>query len=260
METVGARFENGHLTTSSLIGEIALAYNPSEASSTLGTEAIRLDNFASLEKVAPNPAFINPVPDKDGEYTVNLSSLPKTQVAFKYQLRHDDTAAQAPLLLTPAFKIEANQVSVIISYSLHSGFKFSEGQTSVTLSNVTLALTVEGTKATSCQSKPVGTFSREKGLIYWQLNDVTLTADAAPQKLLARFATEGEASGGHVEARWDVSGENAKGLGSGIGVSAQEKAVGGGGDDPFADEGGAAREWKSVPGVKKIQTGSYGAK
>lgn len=184
-----------------------------------------------------------------GEYSVNLASLPKTQVAFKYQLRHDDAAAQAPLLITPAFRPEASQFSVIISYSLHSGFKLPEGQSTITLSNVMLALTVEGTKAKTCQSKPVGTFSREKNLIFWQLGDVTLTPEAAPQKLLARFATEGEASGGHVEARWEMSGEG----GSGIAVSMQERNA----DDPFADEDAA---WKAVQGVRRIVAGGYGAK
>lgn len=256
VETVGARFENGQLTSSSLVGEIALAYNTSDPSSTPGTDTIRLDNFASLEKVAPNPAFIAATADRDGEYSVNLSSLPRTQVAFKYQLRHDDVAARAPLLITPAFKIEATQVSVIISYALHFAFKLPEGQSSITLSNVMLALTLEGTKAKSCQSKPVGTFSREKNLIFWQLGDVTLSPDAAPQKMLARFATEGEASGGHVEARWEVAGEGAKGVGSGIGVSVAEKKA----DDPFADEDAAEREWRVVPGVKRVTAGHYGAK
>ena len=47
--------------------------------------------------------------------------------------------------------------------------------------------------------------------------------DAAPQKLLARFATESEASGGIVEARWEISANDAKILESGVGVSRQEK-------------------------------------
>ena len=263
VETVGARFENGKLTSSSLIGEVALVYNPADPSTTPGSDTIRLDNFASLEKVAPNPAFITASQEKEGEYTVNLSALPKTQVAFKYQLRHEDAVAQAPLLITPAFKIEANQVSVIISYSLHPGYRLPEGTSSVTLSNVMLALTIEGTKASTCQSKPVGTFSREKGLIYWQLNDVTLTPDGAPQKLLARFATEGEASGGHVEAKWEVSSE---GVGSAVAVSVLEKsdAAGAGGDDPFADEDAVRKsgegEWRAVKGARRLVSGHYGAK
>ena len=262
VETVHARFESGKLTSSSMIGEIALAYNPANFSSPFGNENIRLDNFSSLEKVAPNPAFINQSTNTEGEYSVNLSTLGKTQVAFKYQVRLDDNGSQAPLLITPAFKPEANQFSVIISYYLNPKFALN-GRSSITLSNAMLALTVEGTKATACQSKPVGTFSREKNLMFWQLNDITLTPGAAPEKLLARFTTESQASGGGVEARWEISGDNAQNIGSGLSVSmpGQQTASAGPAADPFSDEGGQqAASWKVLPGMKKLMSGSYSAK
>lgn len=260
IETVSARFENGKLVNSSLIGEIALAYNPANFSSPFSNENIRLESFASLEKVAPNPAFINQIPDREGEYSINLSSLGKTQIAFKYQSRLSKGSSQAPLLLTPAFRPEANQFSVIINYALNPDFALN-GRESATLSNVMLAITVDGAKATSCLSKPQGTFSREKNLMFWQLNDVTLTAGAAPGRLLARFATEGEAKGGNVEARWEITGTNAQGLGSGLSVSIQGQSSGAGdGSDPFADEGGQSANWRSAPGVKRLTSGTYTAK
>jgi hypothetical protein len=254
IETVSARFEHGILQTSSVTGEIALAYNPPDFSTPFGTDIIRLDNFASLEKIAPNPAFIDPVSDTDGEYTVKLASIAKTQIAFKYQ-----TAGgmdNAPIHITLASKIEPTQTSIIVSYSLSPTFRLMTGHDKVTLSNVVLALTLEGARATSCLSKPVGTFSREKNLIFWSLGDVSLTTGAAANKLLARFVTETEATGGAVEARWEVSGE---GLGSGVGVSV--KGENGGAvdaSDPFADED--ASGWKEVRGVKKLASGHYVAK
>ena len=262
VETVSARFDNGKLTSSSLIGEIALAYNPASFSSPFSNENIRLEKFSNLEKVAPNPAFISQTPGKEGQYAVNLSSLGKTQVAFKYQFRLDDGGSQAPLLLAPAFRPETNQILVIINYSLNPKFALN-GRESITLSNVMLAVTVEGAKATACQSKPQGTFSREKNLFFWQLNDVTLTPGSTPERLLARFTTDAEAKGGNVESRWEISGENVQGLGSGLGVSMQGQSSGGAGDssDPFADEdGGHAGNWKPVPGAKRLASGSYFAK
>lgn len=243
---------------SSLIGEIALAYNPASFSSPFGNEVIRLENFGALEKVAPNPAFIHQNPDKEGEYTVSLANIARTQVAFKYQIRPDNAKSQAPLLIHPAFKIEANQASIIVSYSLNPFFALP-GRTSITLSNVAIGLTLEGAKASGCLSKPVGTFSRERNLIYWQLGEITLTAGAAPEKLLARFATESEASSGTVEARWEISGEHAQGLGSGLAVSTQAQ---GEGVDPFADEaaGAAAGLWKEVKGMRKVVSGAYASK
>ncbi|KAK0914170.1 Suppressor of Profilin deletion [Friedmanniomyces endolithicus] len=266
VETVSARFESGKLTSSSLIGEIALAHNPRNPSAPSGPENIRLENFSSLEKVAPNTAFVTQVSGREGEYTLNPANLFKTQVAFKYQIRADDAGSQAPLLIVPAFKIESTQASIIVSYSLNSAFHL-HGRESLTLSNVMLGLTLEGAKATGCQSRPVGTFSRERNLIFWPLGDITLKAGAAPEKLLARFATESEASSGGIEVRWEITGENVQGLGSGVGISVQSHAGGsGGGDsaDPFADEdtplGGLMAVWKGVQGVKKLASGAYSAK
>jgi hypothetical protein len=260
IETVSARFDQGQITTSSLIGEIALAYIPADSSTPHGSQTIRLDNFSRLEKVAPNPAFISQNLDKEGEYAVNLGNLAKTQVAFKYQLRHDDATAHAPLLLVPAYKIEANQASVIVSYSLNPAFAL-QGRESLTLSNVLIALTLEGAKGASCLSRPTGTFVRDKNVIYWQLGDITLTAGSAPEKLLARFATDVEAKGGSIEARWEISGDNARGLGSPLGVS--QLAAGDGSADPFADEdaaGGSTPSWSGVPAVRKLMNGQYVAK
>jgi hypothetical protein len=263
IETVSARFDQGQISTSSLIGEIALAYTSTGSQSPLGTQTIRLDNFSRLEKVAPNPAFISQNLDKEGEYSVNLANITKTQVAFKYQLRHDDATSHAPLLLVPAYKIEPTQASVIVSYSLNPAFAL-QGRESLTLSNVLIALTLEGAKGSSCLSRPTGTFVRDKNVIYWQLGEITLTAGAAPEKLLARFVTDVEAKGGSIEGRWEISGDNARGLGSPLGVS-QAGAGGDGSADPFADEdavggGGAAAEWSAVPAVRKMMNGSYVAK
>ena len=262
VETVTARFENGQLKNSSLIGEIAMAFNPADFSTPFGSENIRLENFGMLEKVAPNPAFIGQASGKDGEYSVNLSNLSKTQVAFKYQVRLDEPGTQAPLLVAPAYKIQPTQSDVIVAYSLNPSFAL-HGRQSITLSNVMLALTLEGAKATACLSRPVGSFHREKNLIYWQLGDITLAPGAAPTKLLARFNTESQAATGHVECRWEISSEHAQGLGSGLSVSVQSQAGGADGSDPFADEEGASgltAVWKGLRTVKKLTSGSYSAK
>jgi hypothetical protein len=242
IETVSARFENGQLTSSSVTGEIALAYNPPDFSTPFGTDTIRLENFASLEKIAPNPAFIN------------LANIAKTSIAFKYQAAGGPQ--NAPILVSLASKIEPSQTSIIVSYSLSPSFRLATGRESVTLSNVVLALSLEGARANSCLSKPVGTFSRDKNLIFWSLGDITLAAGGAPTKLLARFVTEGEAKGGAVEARWEVAGE---GLGSGVGVSVKGENGVVDASDPFADEE-TSGAWKEVRGPRKLASGQYVAK
>lgn len=102
----------------------------------------------------------------------------------------------------------------------------------------------------------VGTFAREKNLHFWNLGDVTLAQGAEPQQLLVKFTTESEASGGHIEAKWEISGDEAQSLGSGLTVSAAEAD-----HDPFADENAnPTGGWRLVPNVKKVVSGSYVAK
>lgn len=245
IETISARFENGQLTSSSIIGEIALGFN---GPPTVDQESVRLENFTMLDKIAPNPLILRPSPSgTEGEYALNLSVLGRgNAVAFKYQLRAEDTAAYAPLVVQPICKIEEDKASIIVNYSLNPAFSSTEP---VVLSNLTIALTLEGAKATTCLSKPVGTYSKEKGIIFWNLGDVTLQPGDSGDRLLARFPTEGMAKGGSVEARWEVQGK-----GSGVGVQMLK-----GGADPFAD-GDEGSSWRGVSGVRKIVAGGYGGR
>jgi hypothetical protein len=268
VETVSAWFEQGTVTKAMVIGQVALAYNPIDLSAgPFGTESVRLENFPVLEKVAPNPAFIEQVHDSPGTYTVDLSRITKTSVAFHYQLHieNDNVAALAPLIISPLWKTEPSQASAILNYSLNPKFNLGRA-TSVTIRNLVLVVRLEpGSKATSCQSKPSGTFSRDKGLIYWRLGDVTFSKEQPTQTIRVRFSTEGEAKPGNVEARWEISGEQTLTLGSGLGVSMSAplgEAKQDGEADPFADTDDAppaspAIGWKPVATVKRIASGTY---
>jgi hypothetical protein len=268
METVSAWFEQGNVTKALVIGQVALAYNPIDLTAeSFGTENIRLENFPVLEKVAPNPAFIEQVTDSPGNYTVDLSKITKTSVAFHYQvhLEGDNLASFAPIILSPVWKPEATQTSVLLNYSLNPKFNLGDA-TTVTLQNLVLVLRLEpGSKATSCQSKPAGTFSRDKGLIYWRLGEVTFSRDQPAQTMRVRFLTDGEAKPGNSEARWEITGPQALKVGSALGVSQSAPA-----DvktdreaDPFADAdenvspSSPVSLWKPVNSVKRLSSGTY---
>ena len=265
IETVSATFSGGQVTKAVVMGELALAYNGSEAKSESRTDTIRLENFPVLEKVAPNPTFISQVPSKSGEYNVNFAQLGRTSVAFKYQVHLDEAslATHAPIMLTANWKVEPRQTSVILGYSFNTEFS-SAAKRSVSLQNVIVYINIEGTKAVSCLSKPVGNFSKEKSRIYWKLGDLTLDAyQEAPQKVLARFTTEAEARPGEIEARWEICGEHASGLGSGLSLSqpvSTKEDTKEDWADPFADEGAAPPSvvtYKEVPVIRRLLSSRY---
>lgn len=265
IETVSAWLSSGQVTKAVVIGELAMAHNPSDPIPPGLSETIRLENFPVLEKVAPNPSFVTQIPSRSGEYSVSLSKVTRSAVAFKYQVHLEESslAAHAPIVITPSWKIEPKQTSVIVSYAFNPAFVSPAGRR-VTMKNVLVAVNLDSTRAQACQSKPVGNFSKEKSLIYWKLGDITLDGYAeGPQKLLARFNTEGEGKAGSVEARWEISGEAAAGLGSGLGLSRSSTAREEGSPDPFADESAAASPvggWKEVKVQRKIVSGTYVAK
>ena len=260
VETVSAWFSDSQVTKAVVMGELALAYNAGENSPATERESIRLENFPVLEKVAPNPSFITQAPSRSGEYSVSIAQIPRTSVAFKYQVHLEEATlnSHAPATLAPSWKIEPTQTSVILNYSFNPSFASPTGR-SVSLKNAVILINVENAKAQSCMSKPSGIFYKDRAMIVWRLGDITLDGYAAnPQKLLARFSTDAEAKPGNVEMRWEIDGEAASGLGSGLSLSLSAREEGG--SDPFADEGNAlsaTMSWKEVPVTRKIISGKY---
>jgi len=267
VETISAWFEQGAITRATVIGEMALAHNAGNFPSTSNSESIRIDNFSALEKVAPNPAFITQQGSQGGEYSVNLTNISHgPQIAFKYQVHVDPSTASsyAPIILSPMWHIQPTQTSVILSYSLNPAIA-SALDGPLRISNVVLSIAmdisdVSAGKPSACQSKPAGTFSRERGAITWRLGDITLTPGAAPEKLLARFVTETQGKQGKVEAKWEI-GSATESLGSGLGVSVMETG-GASAADPFADDDPSASNsslgnWKKVIVGRRLVSGTY---
>lgn len=277
METINAEFSNGAVTRAVMTGELALAYNPTDLNAPFGHETILLDNFSSLEKVAPNPAFIEPVLDKAGQFTIDLSHVTKTAIAFKYQvhLEEGSQSSHVPLLITSDSRVEPTQTLAKVQYSLNPAFveALPESSFPLTLSGVIIVLRLDpnGAKAKSCNSKPAdcSTFKRAESLVYWRLGDVTFTRENLAKKLVAQFKTEGEAKIGNVEARWEIGGEHLPKMGSGLGVcrlESKEKKEDDEDeeDDPFADAeeeiktpapAEVTESWRQIHGVKRWRAG-----
>jgi hypothetical protein len=264
VETVSATFADGKVVRSNLVGEIGLSFNPTDLNGPFGTETIRLDNLGPNDKLAPNPAFIDTVPERPGLFSVNLGQVTKTQVAFKYQIHvtPENTSTQVPLLMSTQWRVDAKQADCRLHYTINPEYPAE----SLTFSDLSLVVHVEapaGTRLISCRASDGFKFRKESGLVYWKLGDVTLSKASPPKPLLARVITEGEVKPGTTEARWEVHGS----IGSGVLLSKLEETKGKekeaeDEEDPFADEDESGsqkdkEQWREVTAIKKWRAGNY---
>jgi hypothetical protein len=168
-----------------------------------------------------------------------------------------------PLLLNPVWKPQGDKLGLLLQFSLNPDSDF---EAPLTLHNVVFVATYEG-RANGAQTRPSGTHLKERHIVYWRLDNVTLTNDT--QKIVCRIlGAEGvEPKPGHVEARWEYAVPETHGpVGSGISISRLEETKGKGKeiseDDPFAtDEDGPGlagdQTWVQVPLVRKLASGKY---
>ncbi|KAE8402621.1 Muniscin C-terminal mu homology domain-containing protein [Aspergillus pseudonomiae] len=279
IETVNAWFSDGVVTKSSVIGELALAYNGTPEPNT----TVRLENFQVLEKVAANPHFVNEEKDKDlsdekrGQYSIHVPTIsrPSPTVAFKYQLHVDasDSSAYCPVIFKPVWNIEEHQASVIIFYSLNPSFTSSAPKESITLKNLVLTVNLdtspeegrEVAHATNAVMYPNtgASFRRKHSAVTWKMPEFEVKA-GSDGKLLVRFSTATSwPRKGKVDAKFEV---NTLDAGSRLGISAALPAEASTpkGSDPFADEDSGAHDdtqpsltWKEVPTTRKLVGGKY---
>ncbi|KAE8366102.1 Muniscin C-terminal mu homology domain-containing protein [Aspergillus caelatus] len=279
IETVNAWLSDGVVTKSSVIGELALAYNGTPEANT----TVRLENFQVLEKVAANPHFVNEEKDKDlsdekrGQYSIHIPTIarPSPTVAFKYQLHVDpsDSSAYCPVIFKPVWNIEEHQASVIIFYSLNPSFTSSSPRESITLKNLVLTVNLdtspeegrEVAHATSAVMYPNtgASFRRKHSAVTWKMPEFEIKT-GSDGKLLVRFSTATSwPRKGKVDAKFEVHTPDA---GSRLGISAalptEESTPKG--SDPFADEDSGAHDdtqpsltWKEVPTTRKLVGGKY---
>ncbi|BFZ63262.1 hypothetical protein YB2330_004383 [Saitoella coloradoensis] len=258
IETVSARMQQGKPTNVNVLGEIALAYSGKEQRVT-----INLDQFQTLEKVAPNPAFMEDIADKPGEYHVALTPIQsRATIALKYQAHVDEANMSTflPIIVTPMWKHQEGQSLLIVTYKANPTFRRMGN--AVRVQDLVLFAGVEGVQASSCDCKPpIAAFSTERQLAAMKVGDVTLE-HGQEEKILVRFVTKGVATGSKpVEARWKMQAEESV---TGLDVKLVGARASSDEDrDPFADDGSAtmngnvAAELLDVQTVRMLQSGKY---
>ena len=213
-ETVNVIMKSSSTSKVQVSGEIHLSLRSTDINSNSGPIHIRLNAFESLEKIAPNPAYLAQVPDKPGEYFLNSEVLanasrssgnPKGTLLFRYQVHVQPGKEDSviPLVLEPAFSCKDGETRMILNYKSPSPS---------TLQNVSLIAAFNpGPSVSNVQTKPLGgVWSPSTRRLTWNIGQVQEAG-----KLIARFTSEpGEAmSTLGVQASWAMEGSLVSGLG-----------------------------------------------
>jgi hypothetical protein len=185
-ETVNIMSKGGEVTKILITGEIGIQYNSTIRNNSHPIR-IRIKNFETLEKSAPNTSYLRPVPDYVDQYEINtglLSGTPVTVMKYQARIAPESKSKYLPLQVIPQWKCEPNLTSLAVSYQVNSECKLT-GK----LSELSFIVPVDG-QVGNVQSKPSGVWSVEKQRMYWQIDDIDLTVPSERKRILARFETE----------------------------------------------------------------------
>lgn len=223
LESVNVLFAGGQVQRVMITGEISLVMRDVSPS---GDVRLRISNFGSLDKTAPNHSVLS---GSSGDFTINTQALagsptPATTV-FKYTVKLDPSAdlkAFVPVEINPQWKIEPNQTSFLLAYNGNPASKFSSGEASPfgdddtgapsVLHDVFFSVPITSSTASNMQTKPEGLFSAEKRKISWRMDDLDISTSKAA-RLLARYTTEGDAGSPQpVSVHWRLPGRLASSI------------------------------------------------
>ncbi|CAI2164398.1 12077_t:CDS:10 [Funneliformis geosporum] len=231
-ETVNIMSKSGEVTKILVTGEISLQYNFPTVRDHSHSVRIRIDNFETLEKSAPNTSYLRPAPGLVGLYDIDTCLLSlaggTSVVVMKYQVHIDPESKNiyVPLQVIPHWKCESNLTSLAVSYQVNPECKLKGN-----LSELSFIVPVDGEVGT-VQSKPTGVWSMEKQRIYWQVDDVDLSTPPERKRILARFETGKASNPAPAAVRFlckgqllsNISIDIVPSVSNGIGVQEQENS------------------------------------
>ena len=223
-ETVNVIFAGGAVSRLMIVGEVAVSLRDLASTEPLH---LRLDSFEQLEKVAPNPAFLQPIGvDRPGEYRFDVGALlaqgggsAGQATLLKYQLYVSESRQREyiPLDVTAQWRCEAQQTSFLCNYSPNAQSRLATEAavdgTAAELQDVSFVISVQPSSVTGQMSKPTGNWNAEHKRMYWRLDEALSVAAPQPGKVLARFQVDAPSTPGAVQVRWRVPGRTLSNLG-----------------------------------------------
>lgn len=268
VELFNASFKDGNLVRSNAIGEIAFSFINEDNNTPQDIELqIKSNNEANLPNFMVNPMFLEqgPINSQSSTFKINDPSqlLMRTVGGLKYMLNNP----AAPVVITPIWKHEDKQSTVIISIkptNSESMEKFFTEGGSIKLTNVLISASIQGAIVSTAATKPSGTLNKDKGRVTWLAkDDIIFNSSHLEERYVARFMTNQLASESEsgVQVKFNISNDDGADQFRDLNVDLEilakgENVV----EDPFGDSGNESpsdNDWIHVPTLKSIVSGSY---
>nr|KAJ3422752.1 hypothetical protein HK105_006497 [Polyrhizophydium stewartii] len=217
-ETVNVLQAAGQVDKILVTGEILMQVpNPAERlnlASMLAT--IRVQNFAALQQIVPNEAFVSASPHgAPDEFVLDLGLLalqgPAPTALFKYQVLTQSPADCAPISVRPMWKCDEKQASLLLSYEPNAPLLARLPVHDISL----LASISGGGEIGSVQTKPTGAWDLDSRCIEWQLGEADLlgeSPDGGAHRILARIETSETCTPNVVVVRFESRGTTLSGI------------------------------------------------
>lgn len=264
VELFNASFKDGSLVRSNAIGEIAFSFIVDDDNKKLPSEItlqIRSKKDLLLPNFMVNPTFLQQSTEAGFFNIFDPSQVAmRTVGGLKYMLNNPTP----PIVVTPIWKHEDNQSTVIISVRPVSELDEYLANESLTLTNFIITVSVANAVVSAAATKPAGSLNKEKGRVTWlSQNTITFNSDKKEERFVARFTTNQRAaeSDSGVQVRFNISNDDGAGrigfLNTDLEIKARSKHLV---EDPFGD--GTNKEvddWSDVPTLKSLVAGNYTA-
>lgn len=172
-ETINVIMRAGEVQRLQITGEVHLSLKAVRLKTPI---QIRLTSVESLDKIAPNPAFLTASSDQSGVYTISPEALTSSSakgktLIFKYQMQNLPTSSKLPLIMEPVFSCKENETRMILNHRSD-------------VHDIALSATfAPGANVSNVQSKPVGTWSPSTRKMTWNVSGTG--------KIITKFTTEG---------------------------------------------------------------------
>lgn len=263
VELFNATFKDGKLSRSNAIGEVAFSFIADGSNKKLPSE-IGLQISSKSNEVLPNfmvnPMFLQQSATSPGSFVISdpTQISMRTVGGLKYMLNNPTP----PVVITPIWKHEEKQSTVIISIKPTIELEPYLTNESLTLSNIMVSVSIQGAIVSSAATKPPGSLNKEKGRVTWILpNPIVFNSSKKEERLVARFITNKKASESDtgVQMRFNISNDDGAGRIDFLNTDMEIKASGVSTvEDPFGD--GISKQiddWSEVPTLKSLVAGSY---